>query len=95
MHSQALKYGKDHGWPDCQLSNHLISTMKKYNNILLLFVISILTITACQNESSTVEYDFNSLNDRIWYPEKKLVKEFSDIIPDTATGRSELVIDFN
>jgi hypothetical protein len=69
--------------------------MKKYNNILLLFVISILTITACQNESSTVEYDFNSLNDRIGYPDKKLVKEFSDIKPDTATGRSELVIDFN
>ncbi|RPJ79058.1 MAG: hypothetical protein EHJ94_08585, partial [Deltaproteobacteria bacterium] len=43
--------------------------MKKCNNICRLFAISLLTISACQNESSTVEYDFNSLNDRIWVGE--------------------------
>jgi hypothetical protein len=43
--------------------------MKKHNNICWLFAISLLTISACQNESSTVEYDFNSLNDRIWVGE--------------------------
>jgi hypothetical protein len=32
---------------------------------------------------------------RVGYPEKKLVKEFSDIIPGTAAGGSELTIDFN
>jgi hypothetical protein len=32
---------------------------------------------------------------KVGYPEKKLVKEFSDIIPDTATRGSELIVDFN
>jgi len=43
--------------------------MKKYNNICWLFAISLLTISACQKESSTVKYDFNTLNDRIWIGE--------------------------
>ena len=34
-----------------------------------MFAISLLTISACQNESSKIEYDFNSLNDRIWIGE--------------------------
>ncbi len=32
---------------------------------------------------------------KVGYPEKDLFKEFSDIIPDTAAGVSELIIDFN
>lgn len=32
---------------------------------------------------------------KVGYPEKKLLKEFIDIIPGTATGGSELIVDFN